>query len=331
MPRVAIPTALTPEAARPRAGRDLALQGPTMGVAWTLRARAPAGLSDAVIAEAVQAACDVVVAEMSTWEPASDLCRFNRAPPGTWSPAGRHLLTVLKAAIGVASQSGGAFDPTIAALVDLWGFGPPGAVDRAPPAEAIDAARSAGWRGLRLDEDCGRLFQPGGVALDLSGIAKGYGVDLAAQALSRLGLRDFLIEIGGELRGEGVKGDGEPWWVEIERPPKADPTEDAMIVALHGLSIASSGDWRRCFTADGRLYSHTVDPRTGAPVDERIAAVTVIHPDCMMADAFCTALVVLGDEAEAFAERHELATLIVRRGEAGLSEHVSPALARMLG
>ncbi|MEW5686932.1 MAG: FAD:protein FMN transferase [Pseudomonadota bacterium] len=330
MRRVALPTTLTPEAARPRGGRDVSLRGPTMGVAWTLRARVPAGIADAAVADAVQAACDLVVAEMSTWEPASDLCRFNRAPAGQWSPAGRHLLAVLRAAIAVANQSGGAFDPTVAALVDLWGFGPPGGVDRPPGAAAIDAARSAGWRGLRLDEDCGRLFQPGGVALDLSGIAKGYGVDLAAQALRRLGVRDFLIEIGGELRGEGVKGDGEPWWVEIERPPGATLAEESVLVALHGLSIASSGDWRRSFAADGRVYSHTVDPRTGAPVDGAIAAVTVIHPDCMMADAYCTALLVLGDGAEAFAGGHDVAALITRRSGEGLSEHVSPALARML-
>lgn len=330
MRRVAIPASLTPESARPREGRDLSLSGPTMGVGWTLRARAPAQVSDAAIAEAVQAACDVVVAEMSTWEPASDLCRFNRAPAGTWVPAGRHLLAVLKAAVGVAGQTSGAFDPAIGGAVDLWGFGAAGAVDHPPDADALAAARTASWRDLRLDEDCSRLFQPGGARLDLSGIAKGYGVDLAAAALRRLGLRDFLVEIGGELRGEGVKGDGEPWWVELERPPGADTEDMPLLVALHGLSIASSGDWRRAFSHAGREFSHTIDPRTGAPVDTTIAAVTVVHAECMMADALCTALLVLGEAAEAFAEWHGVAALITRRGPSRLSEYVSPALMQML-
>lgn len=330
MRRVAIPAALTPEAARPRDGRDVTLTGPTMGVAWTLRVRAPDHLPDAMIAAAVQGACDAVVAEMSTWEPASDLCRFNRAPAGTWVPAGRHLLTVLKAAIGVADQTGGAFDPTVGALVDLWGFGPAPPPAGVPSSAAIDAARPWGWQGLRLDEDCGRLLQPGGVRLDLSGIAKGYGVDLAAYALRALGLRDFLVEIGGELRGEGVKGDGEPWWVEVERPPGAGLDDPPLLAALHGLSIASSGDWRRSFDHDGRVYSHTLDPTVGVPVGEAIAAVTVLHAECMMADAFCTALIVMGGTAEAFAEAHGIAALITRRGASGMTEHASPALARML-
>ncbi|WP_240606330.1 FAD:protein FMN transferase [Phenylobacterium kunshanense] len=308
----------------------MALEGPTMGVAWTLQALVPPGVSDAAIATAVQASCDSVVAEMSTWEPASDLCRFNRAPAGTWSPAGAHLMTVLRAAAQVADESGGAFDPTIGDLVDAWGFGPPGPVARLPEPEASQSLAKATWRSIKLDEALGLIRQPGGVRLDLCGIAKGYGVDLAAQALRALGLRDFLIEIGGELRGEGVKGDGEPWWVEVERPPGASLPEEPLLVALHGLSIASSGDWRRAFTAGGRSYSHTIDPRAGAPVAGDIAAATVIHEDCMMADAYCTALIASADEAESFASRHDLAALIVRREARGFREHATPALERLL-
>lgn len=301
-----------------------------MGVVWTLRAVAPPGLSDAEIAAAVQASCDAVVGEMSTWDAASDLCRFNRAPPGTWSPAGAHLMAVVRAAMLVATQSGGAFDPTIGDLVDAWGFGPPGPVACLPELADMQSLGTGRWRAVELDDLQGRILQPGGACMDLCGIAKGYGVDLAAQALRALGLRDFLIEIGGELRGEGVKGDGEPWWVEVERPPGAELPGEPLLVALHGLSIASSGDWRRTFTAGGRSYSHTIDPQTAAPVSGDIAAATVIHEDCMMADAYCTALIALGDEAESFAARHDLAAFIVRREADGFSEHASPALERLL-
>lgn len=328
MRRVAVPLGLTPASARPREGRTVRLSGPTMGVSWTLNAHAPAAVSEAALTDAVQAACNLVVAQMSSWEPGSDLSLFNGAPAGSWIALPPEMATVVRAGLELAEATGGAFDPTLGALVDLWGFGAAGAVDRPPQAEALAAAR-AGWRSLQMD-DRGRLLQPGGVRLDLSGIAKGYGVDLAAQAVQALGVRDFLIEIGGELRGSGVKGDGEPWWVEIERPPGAELPEPPVLVALHGLSIATSGDWRRAFTADGRRYSHTLSPVARAPVAGGLAAVSVLHRQCMQADALATALMVLGPEAAAFAEERGVAALLVRRTEEGFEEQISPAFARLL-
>jgi thiamine biosynthesis lipoprotein len=325
MNRVAVPLTLAREDARPRGGRPVTLSGPTMGVAWTLKALAPPDVSQAALGAAVQGAVDAVVAQMSDWEPQSDLSRFNRAPAGTWVAAPDGLLAVLQAALELAEATDGAFDPTIGRLVELWGFGPAGAIQTRPTPAALSAAR-AGWRDLRVEH--GRLLQPGGLSLDLSGIAKGYGVDRAAQAVAALGVRDFLIEIGGELRGSGVKGDGEPWWVQIEAPPGAGHAP--IVVALHGLSIATSGDWRRSFAVDGRRYSHTLDPRTRQPVPETMAAVTVLHPDCIQADALCTALAVLGPDAPDFARRHGVAALIIRRAEGGFEEHVSEAFAAML-
>jgi len=329
MRRVAVPLSLTPEAARPRDGRFVSLGGPTMGVTWSLKAWAPRGLGDAVLSAAVQAACDTVVAQMSTWEPTSDISRYNAAAPGTWTPAPAHLLTVVDAALETARLSGGAFDPTVGSLVDLWGFGPAGAVTTEPAAASLCAAR-LGWRDVRIDAEARTIFQPGGLRLDLSGIAKGFGVDLAAQALEALGVRDYLLEIGGELRGGGVKGDGEPWWVEIEPPPEDELAEPPILVALHGLSIATSGDWRRTWSVGGMRYSHTLDPATRAPVPGSVAAVSVLHPDCMRADALCTALTVLGPAGAAFATRHDIAAQIVSRDAGGLREWVSPALMRLL-
>ena len=329
MRRVAVPLSLTSEAARPRDGRSVSLTGPTMGVAWSLKAWAPQGLTDAMLAAAVQTACDTVVAQMSTWEPDSDIGRYNAAEPGVWAAAPAHLLTVLEAALEVAGLSDGAFDPTVGSLVDLWGFGPAGPVTTEPAASRLRAA-SLGWRDVRIDAGKGLIFQPGGLRLDLSGIAKGFGVDLAVEALEALGVRDYLLEVGGELRGGGVKGDGEPWWVEIEPPPDADFYEPPILVALHGLSIATSGDWRRTWSVGGMRYSHTLDPATRAPVDGAVAAVSVLHERCMRADALCTALTVLGRGAQAFAIRHDIAAHIVSRDGGRLREWVSPALQRML-
>jgi thiamine biosynthesis lipoprotein len=324
--RVAVPLTLTRQGARPLGGRPVTLSGPTMGVAWTLKALAPAGVSEAALRGAVQGAADAVVTQMSDWEPDSDLSRFNRAPAGAWVPAPDGLLRVVRAGLELAEASGGAFDPTMGGVVGLWGFGPAGPVGRPPSKEALDAVR-AGWRELRIED--GRLLQPGGLSLDLSGIAKGFGVDQAARAVEALGVRDYLIEIGGELRGAGVKGDGEPWWVEIEAPPGS--AHPPVLAALHGLSIATSGDWRRSFSADGRRYSHTLDPRTRRPVPETLAAVTVLHEECLQADALCTALAVLGPDAPDFARRHDIAALIVQRRDGGFEEHVSEAFEAMLG
>lgn len=330
MRRVAVPLSLTAEAARPRDGRLVSLGGLTMGVTWSLRAWAPRELRDAVLTAAVQAACDTVVAQMSTWEPDSDVSRYNAAAPASWVMAPAHLLAVLGAAVDVARLSDGAFDPTVGSLVDLWGFGPAGPVTTEPAAASLRAA-SLGWRDINIDTDRGAILQPGGLRLDLSGIAKGFGVDLAAEELEGLGVRDYLLEIGGELRGGGVKGDGEPWWVEIEPPPEGELADPPILVALHGLSIATSGDWRRTWAVGGMRYSHTLDPATRAPVDGSVAAVSVLHRNCMWADALCTALTVLGPTAgEVFATRHDIAAHIVSRRSDRLCEWVSPGLARLL-
>lgn len=307
----------------------MTLGGPTMGVSWSLRARAPAEVADGVLAAAVQGVCDTVVAQMSTWEPCSDINRYNRAAAGSWVVAPQHLLTVVRAALDMAELSGGAFDPTVGPLVNLWGFGPAGAVTAEPEPAALCAA-TIGWRGVRIDTERGRILQPGGLSLDLSGIAKGFAVDVAGAALEALGVRDYLLEIGGELKGGGVKGDGEPWWVEIESPPDSDLAEPPILVALHGLSIATSGDWRRAWSAGGRRYSHTVDPAIRAPVDGGVAAVSVLHTECMQADALCTVLTVLGPGAEDFARRYRIAAQIVRRTPRGFQEWVSPAMASLL-
>ncbi|HEY4251328.1 MAG TPA: FAD:protein FMN transferase [Roseomonas sp.] len=328
MHRVLIPALAAPPAL-PRGTAVQCLEGRTMGTGWSARLVAPPGLDPAAAQVAVQRALDAVVGEMSGWEAASDLSRFNRAPAGSWHQLPDGFLAVLRAGLDLAAATDGAFDPTIGPLIDLWGFGPPAVPPGLPIAQAIAAARArVGWRGLRLEGD--RALQPSGLALDLSGIAKGHGVDRAATALAGLGIASFLVEVGGELRGQGVKPDFSPWWVEIDRPPGSDAAP--FRVALHGLSVATSGDYRRFFRHGAFRYAHTIDPRSGWPCGGGLASVTVLHPDCMQADALATALTVLGPEAGlAFAERHGIAALLVRRDAAdALHETMSPAFAAML-
>lgn len=310
-----------------------ALSGRTMGTCWSVKLVPPPGMHVPGLRDGIQGRLDRVVAEMSHWEPTSDLGRFNRAPAGAWLDLPEDFSTVLDCALTVARDSGGAYDPTIGPLVDLWGFGPDGTRDGTPDPAAVEEARArCGWRRLDLDRDGRRARQPGGLRLDLSSVAKGFGVDAVASYLDGLGVDSHLVEVGGELRGRGVKPDGMPWWVALETPPDASAVvAGSTVVALHGLSVATSGDYRRFFEAGGVHYAHTLDPRTGRPVANRLASVTVLHPACMWADAFATALTVLGPvEGMAFAESKDLAALFLIRGDSGLEERLSPALLAML-
>lgn len=272
-----------------------------------------------------------VIAEMSHWDPGSALSRLNRAPIGSWQRLPPALVTVLASAWRVAEASDGAFDPTIGALVDLWGFGPSGPRAAPPPSEAIESAHpAAGLDAFELDPLLLRARRLRDARLDLSGNAKGHAVDALADALEGAGHRDLLVEIGGEFVGRGLRPDGQPWWVEVEPLPGSNLPP--LRIAAHDVAIATSGDYRRSFTADSRRYAHTLDPRTGRPIVHGTTSVTVLAADCMHADAWATVLTVLPlEEARSWATQHSLAARIVVRTDHGLEEWLSPALQAMLG
>jgi thiamine biosynthesis lipoprotein len=290
-----------------------------MGTSWSLVAVSP----PAGVAAGVQAVLDAVVAQMSQWEPESDLSRFNRAAPGEWRVLPAEFAMVLQAALAVSMASSGAFDPAMGTLTELWGFGAV-PVDLAPDDGTIFEALAAAGR-IELDLPGMRARRTGNAQLDLSGIAKGFGVDQAAQWLLARGVRHFLIEVGGELRGHGLKPDGQPWWVDLEQPP--DIALPPMRAALHELAVASSGDYRRWVAADGKRLPHSLDPATGRPITNGVRSVTVLHRSCMMADAWATALTVLGPAAAmTLATAQGLAAHMI----AADGEHLSPALREML-
>ncbi|WP_416373266.1 FAD:protein FMN transferase [Achromobacter insolitus] len=289
-----------------------ALAGATMGTTWSARLALPRGRTEAAARHAIQAALDEVVAQMSTWEPDSDITRYNRAATG-WQTLPAGFFHVLSHALALAEDSGGAYDPTVGPLVNAWGFGPHQRAFEPPSPSAIEAARArCGWRRVQLDAQHQAALQPGGAHLDLSSIAKGYGVDRAAMALDALGITQYLVEVGGELRARGKRPDGQPWRVAIEVPDASD--DHALALPLRDHSIATSGDYRRHAGNGDERYAHTIDPRTGLPVRNNLASVTVLHPGCMQADALATALTVLGEEEGlAYARRHELAALFILR------------------
>lgn len=312
--------------ASPAAATLQRLTGETMGTTWSVTLQADAPTLPA-LQRGIQTRLDTVVAQMSTWEPDSDLSRFNAAPAGTRQPLPPELQEVMQAALALADGSDGAFDPTIGPMVNLWGFGPDG--ERvAPEAGQLAAARArVGWQRLQLDAN-GVMTQPGDAYVDLSGIAKGYGVDQVAGFLREQEVPAYLVEVGGELRSHGRKPDGTAWRIAVEQPSPADFDPDASapaVIALDGMAMATSGDYRHFFDQDGRRYSHTIDPRSGRPVSHGLASVTVLHNDCMQADALATALTVLGPEQGwEYASRHGLAALLVWHDGEGFNSRMTP-------
>jgi thiamine biosynthesis lipoprotein len=333
--RILIPLDLAEPLPLPSGVREYRLSGATMGTTWAVHVLAPSSLSQQILEDGIQARLALVVNQMSTWEPDSDLSRFNSAPAGSWHALPDAFFAVLDAALTMAVDSGGAFDPTVGPLVNLWGFGPEQIAADDLPTErdtrAVTVARArCGWQRLELDRKARRLLQPGGAYLDFSGIAKGYAVDLIARFLFDAGCPGYLVEIGGELSGFGVKPNDQPWWVALERPP-SERDAQPIVTALHGQAVATSGDYRRYVDHAGQRYAHTIDPRSGAPLRHDLASVTVLHPQCMVADALATVLMVLGvEQGMAFAGERNIAALFIQYGENGFIESMSPAFAEML-
>jgi FAD:protein FMN transferase len=309
------------------------LRGETMGTTWSVKywggaAELPARPS---IQGAIDASLQCVIEQMSTWDASSVLSRFNAAAAGTSHFVPPEMTEVLACALEVAERTGGAFDPTVGPLVNLWGFGPRDCsqdLERRKPDEGSIAAARERCGFHRMARDAADLVQPGGLYIDLSAIAKGFAVDLIASKLNELGVRDHLVEVGGELRATGVRPSGASWRVAL-----ASPGHDCAIngpaalldVPLRDLSIATSGDSWHYFADESAEFAHTLDPRTGYPVTHDLASVTVLHASCMRADAYATALTVLGaEEGFRFALREDLAALFVRRADTGFEELATP-------
>ena len=309
-----------------RAAEPLRLEGRSMGTTWHVTAYAACARA-APLRERIEATLQNLTQQMSAWEPDSALSHFNRAAAGSWTQLPSDLFLVLDHALDLAQQTDGAFDPTVAPLVDLWGFGPDGAPRHEPPSRrAIVAAQAhVGWSKLQLDRHTHRALQPGGIRLDVNALGPGHGVDAVARVLQQAGVEHFLVELGGEMRAAGSKPDGTPWRVAVESPDvAADPLDT--VVDLHDAAVGTSGDYRVGFVHNGRRYSHTIDPRSGAPVTHALAAVTVIAPSAMAADARAAALMVLGPDAGmAFAQAHGLAALFTLHTQDGLVRRATPA------
>lgn len=295
--------------------------GPTMGTGY--RVSLPQRLSaDEIetVRSSVEAALGRVDALMSTYRPESELSRFNAADAEEWLEVAPDTATVMAEAMRTGSLSDGAFDVTVGPLVDLWGFGPRDGRG-VPSDEAIaDAAALSGRNALQFLPERGIAKSRNGLRVDLSGIAKGHAVDLVAERLEAAGFDSYLIDVGGELKARGRKANGAIWKVGIERPVPGE-RQVQRVVTLEGGAIASSGDYRNFFDSGGRRYSHTIDPRSGRPVEHTLASVSVISDSAMTADALSTALMVMGpEEGLALAESMGLPAVFLLRSDGAIVE-----------
>lgn len=321
-------------------GPYVAFSGRTMGTTWDVKvARADLSPDDMrEVGAAIEAALERVNAALSTWRADSELSRFNASASREPFPIGSDTLAVLTVAEAVSRASEGAFDVTVGPLVAAWGFGegaPPGGADAAaaPAPDVIaDLLTRTGFDLISVDANGSTLSKrEAAIRVDVSAIAKGYGVDAVALALEALGIDNYLVEIGGELRARGRRLDDEPFRVAIEAP---DETMRRIhrVIELHDVGMATSGDYRNFREVDGVRLSHTIDPRTGRPIAHGLASVTVLHESAMWADAWATALNVLGPElGPALAEAQGLpAYFIARTGDGGFETHATSTFAPLL-
>lgn len=305
--------------------------GPTMGSHYSLKYVQAEGLPPR---KRLQAEVEGMLAEidrqMSTWRADSDLSRFNQLPAGACMAMPRSVLQLVRFGAQLSAGSEGAFDLTVQPLMDLWGFGAQSRGRRVPTAEEIAAVLPAiGQRHLRIDGE--RLCKDAFVRVDLDAIAAGAVVDRIAARLGELGVRSFLLEVTGELKAVGRKPDGSPWVVAVE-VPLYEGREEQLRLALDGLGISTSGDYRNYFEAGGQRYSHTFDPRTGRPVSHGLASVSVVDASVLRADGLSTTLMVLGPEAGmAYAEREGIAALFIRRHGERFVTRASTAFVRRFG
>jgi thiamine biosynthesis lipoprotein len=307
------------------------LVGSTMGTSFNVQVVSPPASVDAdALRQEISETLAAIEQSMSTYLPDSELSRFNAQASGEWFNVSASLCSVVEGAQDISRRSEGAFDVTVGALVNLWGFGPQQAIGEPPePARIASLLRTLG--NDKLQTDCTRPAlrkDAADIYVDLSGYAKGYGVDQVAELLSRAGIGNYLVEIGGEVRARGRNARDTEWAIAIESPQR-DSRSVARIVPLSDAAMATSGDYRIYFESAGVFYSHTIDPRSGYPVSHDAAAVTVIADTAAFADGMATALLVLGPVAGLrLAESENIAALFQLRVGDAINERMSTRFRR---
>ncbi|ERO61201.1 thiamine biosynthesis lipoprotein ApbE [Pseudomonas piscis] len=300
-----------------------------MGSTWSVQYVKPEG---GPVAPAVKAEVEAILAEvdrqMSTYRSDSDIERFNALPAHSCQPMPGPVLQLVRLGEQLSRDSDGAFDLTVEPLLDLWGFGPQGRVEKVPDVAALAQVRQRVGHGLLRIEGA-QLCKDAAVEVDFNSIAAGYAVDRIAARLGELGISSYLAEATGELKVAGRKPGGAPWRVALEEP-RDDRQVAERVIAVDGYGVSTSGDYRHYFEQDGQRYSHTFDARLGRPITHKLAAVTVVHRSALMADGLSTLLLILGPEAGwDYAEKHDIAAFFVLRADTGFVTRGNPAFEQL--
>ena len=308
------------------------LTGRTMGTTWSVVFLPVEGMNVSLVQASLEADLLDVNGSMSTYIADSEINRVSSAPVGEPIVLSAMFADVLSEAITVSKLSDGAYDVTVAPLVDLWGFGPQFTADEVPSPVAIQEAMSkVGYTALTYDPETKTLIKSQERDLDFSSIAKGYGVQRLADLLEQQGVEHYLVEIGGELLAKGLNPKGQAWKIAV-RYPDAARQGAAMTLNLDDVGVATSGDYFNFFQVGGQHFSHLIDPRTGGPIHHEVVSATVVDQNITRADALATTLLVLGkDRALALAEQESLAALLLVKTPTGIKSFPSSVFAERYG
>lgn len=302
------------------------ISGPTMGTGYNVKYIVQEGQPTP---EQLQTEIDKVLEkvndEMSTYRPDSELSRFNQHKTNQPFAVSKDTATVVREALRINKLTEGAMDVTVGPIVNLWGFGPEDRPDVVPTAQqlaerrAITGIQHLSETGDTLIKDIPELY------VDLSSIAKGRGTDEVADYLESIGIHNYMVEVGGEIRVKGTNRDGVAWRIAVEKPVEGQRSVEN-IIEPGDMAIATSGDYRNYFEEDGVRYSHIINPKTGTPINNKVVSVTVLDPSCMTADGLSTGLMVLGEqEGLRIANLHNIPVLYIVKTDNGFEEFSSNA------
>ncbi|ART83245.1 FAD:protein FMN transferase ApbE [Oceanisphaera profunda] len=322
----------------PTANAEQHLTGNTMGTYYSIKVLGVDKDETQHLQAGIDQRLDLVNQQMSTYLADSELSRFNQSTSSGPFAVSADTAKVVTAALQLGQQTEQTLDVTLGPLVNLWGFGPDERPVQVPTQQQLaDTMMHTGLQHLRVAYDLEGQYLYKAIPelyVDLSSIAKGFGVDAVSEYLSEQGIGNHLVEIGGEVRLSGHNGHNKPWAIAVEKPHNDDARSDELVqqVVLPGNnSVATSGDYRNYYELDGVRLSHTIDPSTGHPITHNLASVTVIHPSCMIADGLATALTVMGPErALAFAEQHKLAVYLLTKTDDGFRVDMTSAFKKYL-
>ncbi len=306
--------------------KQIQLQGATMGTYYSVKYLLEEGIpTDTKIQTEIDKRLELVNDQMSTYRKDSELSRFNQHSSTEPVPVSAATIKVIQEALRLHQLSDGALDITLGPLVNLWGFGPNGRADKKPSAEEIAKGRQmTGTEHLLLTDSALVKTNPA-LYVDLSSIAKGFGVDVIASYLQEIGIDNYLVDIGGELQLKGVNASGQPWRIAIEKPVDGQQSVQE-IIAPENMAVATSGDYRNYFEENGLRYSHTIDPKTAKPITHRLVSVTVLDKSCMTADGLATAFMVMGTKkALALANAENIPAFFIEKNDDGFNEIASNA------